>query len=312
VRPSDSSPYALGDDLDACRRALEDNPGDVRALLKIGDVWFRRGEHDRALSAYERGAELYVRNGHFVKAIAVFKQMHWLIERHAPELAARYRYTEERLAGIFEHVGLVDDALHLWRSVARHHADEGRDAQAIEILSRVVAMATRDVSARMMLAALRVRAGDADGAVTLLEQAVTIAIGHGQQNDALAALRRLLALRENADHARLAAELLLERDGEGDAVEALAKLSVAYRANPRSLPTLRLLVRAFDHIGAGDKANAVLKESARIVHESGAKDSFARIVEALLSRAPDDPEVHELARMPAPSSASKLKSSPRR
>jgi tetratricopeptide (TPR) repeat protein len=303
VRPSDSSPGARGPgweadghELDACRRALEADPGDVRALLKIGDVWLRRGEHERALSSYERGAELYARAGKLVKAIAVFKQMHWLIERHAPELADRYRYTEERLAGIFEAIGLVDDALALWRNVAKHHAEQGRDSEATAVLERVLAIAHHDVSARTMLATLRARAGDADGAVLLLEQAVTIAIGHGRQAEALAALRRLLALREHADHARLAAELLLDRDGEGDAVEALSKLALAYRKNPRSLPTLRLLVRAFDRIGATDKANAVLKESARIVFESGARDSFARIVDALIARDPHDPEIHELTR----------------
>lgn len=277
-----------------------DNGTDVRALLELGDVHFRLGEHDRALSAYERVAEIYIADGKLIKAVAVFKQMHWLIERHASDLAVRYEYTEARLAEVFEQLGLQDDALAIWRISAKRHVDAGRESEAAAVLAHIIELAPHSITPRVMLATLQARAGQTDVAVRTLENVVTLALSNGRPNDAIVALSRALKLRESVDHARLLAELLLERGTRQDAVEALANLSLCYRANRKSLPTLRLLVRAFDRVGQADKANEVLKETARIVFDSGAHDTFNRIVNALLERAPDDPEVHELDAMHEP------------
>ncbi len=269
-------------------------PSDVRALLRLGDAHIRLDEHERALSCYERVAEIYAAEGLLVKAVAVFKQIHWVIERHAPALADRYQHTEARLAEVFEALGLHDDATALWRRIAKRYVDRGDEADAMAVLVHVLELSPHAIQPRLVLATLKARAGDIEGALLTLEQVVTLALSHHRRDDAIRALQRAFNLRENVDHARLLAELLLERGGDGDAIEALTKLSLCYRANPKSLPTLRLLVQAFDRVGQPERANAVLKESARIVFESGARDAFNRIVNALLERAPDDPEVAEL------------------
>jgi tetratricopeptide (TPR) repeat protein len=279
---------------------LVDNSADVRVLLKMGDLHLRLDEHDRALSLYERVAELYAAEGKLIKAVAVFKQMHWLIDRRAPQLAERYAYTEIRLAELFEQLGLQDDALAIWKISAKRHVDAGREHEGCAALVRVIELAPQSITARMMLATLKARAGDIDLAVRTLEQVVTLALSNDRRDDAIRALKRALKLRENVDHARLAAELLLEQGGHHDAMEALAHLSVCYRANPKSIPTLRFLVRAFDRVGQGEKAVEVLKEAARVVFDSGARDTFNRIVNALLERAPNDPEVAELDAMHEP------------
>ncbi len=282
------------------RLYLLEHENDVRARLMLGDIYCRLRDHDRALSSYERVAEIYIGEGTLIKAVAVFKQIHSLIERHAPNLAGRYAHTEHRLAGVFEQLGLRDDAVATWRAVAKRYVDAGDEASATAVITRILSLEPNTTSARLMLATLQARAGNNDAALVTLEQVVTLALSHGRTDDAIRALRGALTLRENVDHARLLAELLLERGGKSDALEALAKLQLCYRDNPKSIPTLRFLVRAFDRVGEPEKANAVLKESARIVFESGARDTFNRIVNALLERAPDDPEVAELDAMHEP------------
>ena len=286
--------------LEQLRLELANNPSDLRVLLKMGDLHLRLDEHDRAISLYERVAELYASQGRLIKAVAVFKQMHWLIDRRAPDLRERFAYTHTRLAELFIQLGLHDDALAIWQADAKRHLDAGRELEACAALIRVIDLAPQSITARMMLATLKARAGDIDLAVRTLEQLVTIALSSGRRDEAIVALQRSFKLRDNVDHARLVAELLLERGEQDDAFEALKYLSVCHRDNPKSIPTLRLLVRAFDHVGQSDKANEVLKESARIVFESGARDTFNRIVNALLERAPDDPEVHQLDAMHEP------------
>lgn len=279
---------------------LVDNETDVRVLLKMGDLHLRLEQHDRAISLYERVAELYAADGKLIKAVAVFKQMHWLIERRAPNLAERYAYTETRLAELFEQLGLQDDALAIWKKTAKRHIDAGREDAACETLEHVIELAPHSITARMMLATLEARAGRTDRGVRILEQVVTLALSNDRRDDAIRALQRALKLRDSVDHKRLVAELLLDQGTHHDAMEALAHLSGCYRANPKSVPVLRLLVRAFDRVGQEEKAVEVLKEAARVVFDSGARATFNRIVNALLERAPNDPEVAELDAMHEP------------
>jgi tetratricopeptide (TPR) repeat protein len=288
------------EELEQLRLELFENENDVRVLLRMGDLHLRLEEHDRALSLYERVAEIYASEGRLIKAVAVFKQMHRLIDRRAPHLAERFAYTQGRLAELFEQLGLRDDALAIYKSMAMRHVEAGREHEARAMLLRVIALAPDSITARMMLSTLEARAGDIDSAVRTLEQVVTLSLASGRKDEAVRALRRALKLQTSVDKARLLAELLLERDGHEDAMEALQHLSVCYRANPKSIPTLRFLVRAFDRVGQPEKANAVLKESARIVFDSGARETFNRIVNALLHRAPNDPEVAELDAMHEP------------
>ena len=48
---------------------------DVRSLLKIGDLYVRKGDRGAAIETYEGVAEHYAQQGFFLKAIAVYKQI---------------------------------------------------------------------------------------------------------------------------------------------------------------------------------------------------------------------------------------------
>ncbi|MCC6751969.1 MAG: hypothetical protein IT371_30230, partial [Deltaproteobacteria bacterium] len=55
-----------------------DNPEDTRALLRLGDLLVRTGKPDEAAGPYWRAADLYERDGFFLKAAAVCKQIYLL------------------------------------------------------------------------------------------------------------------------------------------------------------------------------------------------------------------------------------------
>jgi ATP/maltotriose-dependent transcriptional regulator MalT len=198
------------------------------------------------------------------------------------------------LAEILEALGLVDDALDQQRHIARRCIAANDDAGSEAALIHIIRLSPNALTARNMLAELQARRGDIDTAIITLEQVVTIALSGQQRDIALAALDRLTTLRSHPEDTRLAAEVLLERGEVGDAQLALAKLQVGYRLNPRDLRTLRLLVLAFDAVGQPRRGDEVLKEAARIARDSGARDTFARIIDVLQLRAPDDPSVTAL------------------
>ncbi len=281
--PSERDMTAVTSDevLRRCRHAVAADPSNIKALLELGDVHHRRGEHHKALSAYERVVQRYVAAGALIKAVAVFKQMHWIIARYAPELASLYRHTQVQLAEALEALGLVDDAVAQYREAARQRLLDDDDVAAEHALLALARLAPNDTAGRMLLAELQMRRGDTAQAIVALEQVVTIALTSHATHEALSALERLSTLRSHPEDARLAAELLLDRNQVGDAQLALAKLQLCYRTNPRDLRTLRLLVTAFDTVGQPRRGDEVLKEAARIARDLEAHDTVSQIIRAL-------------------------------
>lgn len=54
---------------------LSDNPEDLRSLLRLGDLFLRAGRVNDAVGCYWRAADVYERDGYFLKAVAVCKQI---------------------------------------------------------------------------------------------------------------------------------------------------------------------------------------------------------------------------------------------
>ena len=57
------------------RKIIDDDPRDVRILLKIGDLHAKKGSVEEAVQTYLKVAEFYSEQGFYLKAVAVFKQI---------------------------------------------------------------------------------------------------------------------------------------------------------------------------------------------------------------------------------------------
>lgn len=285
------------------RRLVAEDPGDVRTLLKIGDLHLKLDQHEHAISTYEQVGEYYYREGFSVKAIAVYKQIRGIIRRHAAHLEGRYGHIVPRLAEIYTQLGLTSDALAAYDEVATRLRQEGRERDALDIFKKVVELDPQNPIAHLRVADSRARLGDIDKAVDRFGEAASIMVKLGRQGDALKVLERLLEYRQDPRYARMSAELFLERGGPNDGMAALTKLQLAFKANPKDLETLEMLAKAFDAIGQPKKAIEVLKESARIAKEAGDTAAFHALVDTLMRRAPEDTLVVRLAQQRMPSTA---------
>ena len=63
------------------QKLTAEDPSDVRTLLKLGDVYAKKGDHENASKVYRQVAESYSDQGFFLKAVAVYKQ----ILKHDPK-----------------------------------------------------------------------------------------------------------------------------------------------------------------------------------------------------------------------------------
>jgi tetratricopeptide (TPR) repeat protein len=276
------------------QKLVAEDPGDVRTLLKIGDLYLKLEKYEEAIATYEQVGEYYYREGFSVKAIAVYKQIRGIIKRHATHLESRYGHIAPRLAEIYTQLGLTSDALAAYDEVASRLRQEGRERDALDIFKKVLDLDPQNPIAHLRVADSYTRLGDMGKAVERFGEAAHIMVKLGRHDDALKVLERLLEYRQEPQYARMAAQLYLERNGQNDGLTALAKLQLCFKADPKDLTTLATLARAFDLIGQPKKAIEVLKESARVAKEKKDDATFGTLMDTLLERAGDDTLVKQL------------------
>ena len=249
-----------------------------------------------AVGTYERVGRFYAHQGFALKAIAVYKQIREIVSKHLPQHEERYAHVLPQLADLYQQLGLTTDALNTWDEVATRYQRLGRDSEAIEVLQRIIAFDPQNPIGHLRLAEAMARARDVEGATLEFDTAARALIGQGRRDDALRVLDRMLHLRADPEHAKMAAELFLARGHTNDGLQALAKLQICFQANPRDLETLELLARAFTQIQQTPKAVEVYKEMARIAKEQGRIDLVGEYVDKLVALAPDDDGVRALVR----------------
>jgi tetratricopeptide (TPR) repeat protein len=284
------------------QKLVVDDPKDVRTLLKIGDLYLKMEQHADAIATYERVGQHYSQQGFHLKAIAVYKQIREIVHKHVPHLEDRFGHIVPKLAETYSQLGLTSDALAAYDEVATRYQRAGRDRDAIDVFRKIVDLDPQNPLPYLRLAEAFVRVRDVDNAIQRFGAAAEILLKLGRRDDALKVVERLLQHRADAKFARTAAEIYLERGEPSDAMAALTKLQICFKENPKDLETLALLARAFDKLGQPAKSIEVQKEAARIAKDAGKNDHFAALVEALLTRAPDDEGVRQLAAMRAPPS----------
>ncbi|HXN32860.1 MAG TPA: tetratricopeptide repeat protein, partial [Polyangiaceae bacterium] len=277
------------------QKVIQEDPNDARTLLKVGDLQSKMEEYAGAVATYERVGKFYASQGFLLKAIAVYKQIREIIEKHVPQLEDKYAHVTPKLAELYHQLGLTSDALGALDDVATRLQRGGREPEAIDVFRKIVELDPVNPLPHLRLAEALSRAKDADGAVAEFAVAAGELAKLGRRDDALKVIERLLQHKPDPTQARAAAELYLARNAPNDGLQALSKLQISFQANPRDLDTLALLARAFNHIGQAAKAIEVQKEMARIARDTGKVDLFREIIDRLLKLVPNDEAVRQLA-----------------
>ncbi len=288
------------------QKIIQQDPDDARTLLKIGDLQSKMEAHAEAIATYERVGKYYAAQGFALKAIAVYKQIREIIQKHVPELADRYGHITPQLADLYAQLGLVSDALATYDEIATQLQRAGQESRAIEVFKKIVELDNTNPLPHLRLAEAYSHTNDIDGAIGHFGAAAEILIRLNRHDDALKVFERLLHHRAEPTCARRAAEIYLSRGRVQDGMLALAKLQISFQADPRNLETLALLARAFVLIGQPAKSVEVRKELGRLAKEQGNYAVWRETVDALLRLAPNDPDVQRLATTPPPRPASSM------
>src|SRR5690606_10749218 len=110
-------------------RLVKHDPNEVRALLRIGGLYQKKGDDEAAARALEKAAESYANQGFFLKAVAVYKQ----VLKLAPTVQAHHR-----LADLYQQLGLLRDAMSQLQLVIAVHEREGRTEETTAVLRKML------------------------------------------------------------------------------------------------------------------------------------------------------------------------------
>jgi tetratricopeptide (TPR) repeat protein len=262
----------------AYQKILADDPKEVRSLLKVGELYQKKGDDHAAAQAFEKVAETYAEQGFFLKAVAVYKQ----IVKLDPEDVR----VNERLAGLYQQLGLMSDAMAQFQVMATAYEKSGDGAKLTDVLKRMVELDPDNIASSIKLGEMFARSGQAAPALECFKRAADYLKKHNRADEYLKVAERIAALSPN--DLGLTRELANIYLAKGDTKRALAKLQLCFKSDPKNVETLQLLAQAFRDLGQVSKTVSVYKELAHVHQEGGRAQEARTIWRKVLELAPDD------------------------
>jgi tetratricopeptide (TPR) repeat protein len=254
-------------------KILAEDPKDVRVLLKVGELHQKKGDDRAAAEAFEKVAETYAEQGFFLKSVAVHKQ----IVKLAPDDVR----VNERLAGLYQQLGLMSDAMGQLQLMASAYERQGDAAKLSDVLRRMVELDPDNIASSIKLGELQARAGQHGPALDCFKRAAEYLKKHNRADEYLKVAERIAVLKP--DDRALTRELAHSYLAKGDTKRALAKLQLCFKTDPKDVETLQLLAQTFRELGQTSKTLSVYKELAHVHEERGrredARATWRRVLE---------------------------------
>ncbi|HSR68056.1 MAG TPA: hypothetical protein VLU25_08945 [Acidobacteriota bacterium] len=131
-------------------KLLEKDSNDAGLLNTIGDLYVRVQNYPKALKRFHKVAEIYLRSGFALRAIATYKKIHSLDPSDVQ--------VNQRLAELFQKQGLNQDARRHMQFLVDHSLEEGDNKAAITWMKRVVDLDSSAWNTQLKLAEMLSRA----------------------------------------------------------------------------------------------------------------------------------------------------------
>jgi len=215
-------------------KVLEETPGDINVLNKVGDLFVRLNRNEDSIPYFTRIAEHYAKDGFFLKAIAIWKK----INKLDPSRLEVY----EKLAELYSKQGLGMEARSQYQVLADYYSKQDNVSGAISIYQKMSAAEPANLQLHVRLADLYTQAKKTPDA--LKEYAVVAGSlrDRGALDEAIQVYEKALRLApDSLEILKSAVPLLMDK---GKFEEARAILRKALETTPRAVPLFLLAAEA--------------------------------------------------------------------
>jgi tetratricopeptide (TPR) repeat protein len=243
-------------------KVLRKFPEDTTIINRVGDLYGRVGQLQRAIELYEEIADHFTRDGFTTKAIAILKK----IQRLDPQRLDVF----ERLAGLYFDQGLMIEAKREYQILADWYVKNGELEKAIEAHEKLVDLDPSNHVSALRLADLLLRRGEVTSALKVYERLGQMLLDAGKLDEAERLYRHVLEQDPpEGDFLLPVCNAFLEA-GRSSVVREFLTFGVA--RSPDNTELKVLLVRT--HLSHGESKAAL--ETARKILESDPDNAEVR------------------------------------
>ncbi len=260
------------------QKIVDIDPSDVRTFLKIGDLNAKLGNIEAASDTYKKVAQHYAKDGFFLKAIAVFKQ----ILKLDPGVINVYL----RLAELYNQLGLNSEAMKQYQIVVKHYENRGMKKESLDILQKMADMDPENIASKVKLAELYAKEGYSDQAFQQFDTVAKELKEKSNYEDLIKVLEKMTALNpKDFENFKELSKVYLK---VGEPKKALAKLQICFKEFPKEPFTLELLAQAFIDLQQPEKAKSVYRELVAVYEEKGMIEQKNQISARIKNLFPED------------------------
>lgn len=223
----------------AYEQILEMEPSAINLRQKLAELLIKCGRSDDARKELETIGKHFSKNGFYLKAIAVYKQLQKLFPADIS--------LSLTLAELNEKHGLVANALSEYKTVYEFHEKSGKTPEALAILDRMQAVDPQNIPIKIKLAEAYILQGKHDQSYALFSKTASLLIERGD-NATLAKINARIQqlFPEKAD---FLFEVLSEQIDQGNAATAIDSLQSLLRSNPNNKRVWELIIKAYQQTG---------------------------------------------------------------
>lgn len=241
------------------QKLLENDPKkDVRTLLRLGDLYSKKGDINEAKEVYKKVARYYSDEGFYLKAIAVYKQILKSDSANATDIYLK-------LGELYQQLGLTSDSIANYNIVAEEYEKKGSRSESIDLYKKISELNPDKMASKLKLIDLYIDEGLGDQAREELKSAAISLKEKERDDDLLKILEKLLSIdSDNLGVITEISELYLKLN---EPKKALSALQNAYKKDYENTEILRLLARSFIALEQPDKVKSVYGEMKKIFED---------------------------------------------
>jgi tetratricopeptide (TPR) repeat protein len=300
-------------------KILKKFPEDTTIINRVGDLYGRAGQVQRAVELYEEIADHFTRDGFTTKAIAILKK----IQRLDPQRLDVF----ERLAGLYFEQGLMIEAKREYQIIAEWYIKNGDLQKAVEAHEKLVDLDPSNHVSALRLADLLLKQGEVKAALEVYGRLGKILIDAEKLDEAERLYRHIIdqdppegdfllpvcrafldagrssvvreflnfAVERSPDNSELQVLQIRIQLSHGESEGALETAQKILESDPENAEVRSLVGDAMLSAGEIDAAREMLVPTVADLLDRGEHRQAQDALKDLLKEKPDDQEVLKLA-----------------
>jgi len=234
-------------------KLLKANPNDVTTINRVGDLYGKVGEIDKAVELYERIADFFVQDGFVKKAIAVYKK----INRMVPQRLDIF----ERLAELYLELSLMGEAKTQYQILVDWYTKGGDRENALRIQRKLADVDPGNHVVQLRLADMLMEAGEHQEGLEAFGQLIHVLLERDRLDEAEKLAQHILEFKPSEGRFVVPVCSRLIEAGRRDRAEELLQKAIELSPDDTELKALKIRLTVEKGEGAGAEMPLEMAES---------------------------------------------------